>query len=225
MSVVKGKNVILSVQKGAALYPISCNSVCTLTFQRDMIESTFRDSGQARSFLPGKITTTIDGSGPIEYANQLSPSDVVDYFNAGVLLNWEFELVDDTGHATITKTYSGRGYFNNVTLTGDIQQAAMCDYTIQVSGEISGTATPDQGEITVQSLFYDALGTEVTISNTAWINADMLLVERNGIGLYVITGGSPTGSQVLFNAAAGSLTFPTGLALAAGEYIHTIFES
>lgn len=225
MSIVKGKNVTLSVQKGGNFFPISCNAVCTLSLSRDMLETTYRTSGVARSFLPGKINATIDGSGPIEYASSFSPSDVMDYLYAGTLISWEFELLDDTGHTPITKTYSGQGYFMDVVTTGDIQQAANIDYTIQVSGDIQGTASPDTGPTTLQRDTYTATGGEVTIANTLWINASMLSVERNGIGLIIILGGTPDGNQVLFDPNAGTLTFAAGLPLFLDEYINTIFES
>lgn len=225
MSVVNGKDVILSVQKGAALYPIACNSVCTLTFQRDVIETTFRGTGDIRGFVPGKCVITLEGSGAIELAGDYTSSDVIDALLFKQTINWEFVLTDSKGHATINKTYSGSGFFTSATLTGDIQQAATCDYTIQVNGAISGTTDPGTLPPVLQTLFYTATGGETSLFNDAWVDGDMLEVLRNGIGLEIITTGTPTPSQVLYNAGAGTLTFSNDLPLGVDEYIQTLFES
>lgn len=225
MSVVNGKDVILSVQKGAAMYPIACNAVCTLSFQRDVLETTFRGTGDIRGFVPGKAVITIEGSGPIEYAADYTASDVVDAWLFKQTITWEFVLTDSKGHATITKTYGGSGFFTSVTLTGDVQQAATCDYTIQVNGAISGTTDPGTLPPVLQTLFYTATGGETTLFNDAWVDGDMLEVLRNGIGLEIITTGTPTASQVLYNAGAGTITFTGDLPLGANEYIQTLFES
>lgn len=225
MSVISGKDVILQVNKGGAFYPIACNASCSLSLQRDMIETTFRDSGDIRSFVPGKGNIVVEGSGAIEFEAGFSPADVIDYWYAGLEVQWEFILTDNKNHAAIVKTYTGKGYFQSVDITGDIQQAASCDYVIQVSGPISGTSSGSGTAIQLRDYTYNATGGETTISYPLWINADMLYVDRNGISLVIIESGTPNGNQVLYDAVAGTLTFNTGLALAAGEYINTIFES
>lgn len=225
MSVVNGKDVILSVQKGAAMYPIACNAVCTLNFQRDAIETTFRGTGDIRGFVPGKCTITLDGSGPIELAGSYTASDLIDALLFKQALNWEFVLTDSKGHATISKTYAGTGFFTSAIITGDVQQAAMCDYTIQVNGAISGTVDPGTLPPVLQTLFYTATGGETSLFNAAWVDGDMLEVLRNGIGLEIITTGTPNTSQVLYDAGAGTITFSTDLPLGPDEYIQTLFES
>jgi len=225
MSVVNGRDVILSVAKGAQYYPIACNATCTLNFEREIIETTFRDSSDIRQFIPGKAVITLDGSGAIEYSAGFSPADVVDYAYSGLTVAWTFELTDSKGHATITKSYAGVGFFKSFTLTGDVQQAASCDYSIQVSGDITGSTDPSTIPPSLQTLFYDATGGEITLTNAAWVNADMIEVSRNGIGLVIIESGTPTSNQVLFDPVGGTITFDSALALAAGEYIQTIFES
>ena len=225
MSVVNGKDVILSISQGGAFNPIACNSVCSLLFEREEIETTFRDTGDVRTFVPGKASITLEGSGPIEYAADYTSSDVIDAFLARQIINWEFTLSDNNGHAPITKTYAGTGFFRSVSITGDVQQAATCDYSIRVSGPITGATDPSLVPPTLQTLFYDATGGETTLYNVAWVGADMLEVLRNGIALVIIESGTPSGSQVLFDSVAGTITFNSGIALAAGEYIQTLFES
>ena len=225
MSVISGKVVVLQVAKGGAFYPIACNASCSMNLERDMIETTFRDSGDIRSFVPGKGIIVLNGSGAIEFEAGYSPADVMDAWFAGTLIQWEFILTDNKIHASIVKTYSGVGYFRTVDLTGDVQQAANCDYVIQVSGPITGTSSGGGATVQLRNYTYTATGGETTISYAEWVNADMLLVERNGIGLEIITSGTPTGNQVLHDAVAGTLTFNSGLPLGTDEYINTLYES
>ena len=124
MSVISGKDVVLQVAKGGAFYPIACNASCSMNLERDMIETTFRDSGDIRSFVPGKGIIVLNGSGAIEFEAGYSPADVMDAWFAGTLIQWEFILTDNKIHASIVKTYSGVGYFRTVDLTGDVQQPA-----------------------------------------------------------------------------------------------------
>ena len=51
----------------------------------------------------------------------------------------------------------------------------------------------------------------------------MIEVMRNGIGLHIITSGTPTGQQVTFDAIAGSLTFLPELGFE--EYIQIIYST
>jgi hypothetical protein len=75
----------------------------------------------------------------------------------------------------------------------------------------------------VDSWSYNATGGETTITNVVIENVDVWDVRRNGIGLEIITTGTPTGSQVKYTAASGTLEF--GMALGAGEWILTIYVS
>jgi hypothetical protein len=80
---------------------------------------------------------------------------------------------------------------------------------------------PDPGGADVDAWEYNATGGETTISNANIINDEVLDVRRNGIGLDVISAGTPTGSQVKYIPATGSFEF--GMALGAGEWIVVIY--
>jgi hypothetical protein len=91
-----------------------------------------------------------------------------------------------------------------------------------MSGDPEFNQTPINDALTdVDSWDYTATGGETVISNATLIGVDVLDIRRNGIGLQVITAGTPTGSQVKFNSGAGSLEF--GMALGVDEYILVIY--
>ena len=225
MSVVNGKDVILSFAKGAAFNPVACNATCALRIEREQIETTFRDSTDIRSFVPGKAVITLEGSGPIEYAANYTAADVMDAIFAGSTVEWEFTLTDNKGHGTIVKSYSGRGFFTSCVLTGDVQQAATCDYSIQVSGDIAGTSTPGSQPPYLRTFQYDATGGETSIFHSLFISADILFVFRNGIALELVESGSPTPNQALIDTVGGTITFSSDLPLGAGEYIQVLYEA
>lgn len=225
MSVVNGKNVVLSVNRSGQWQPVACNAVCALHLQRDFLETTFRDTGKNRTFIPYKATVTLDGSGPIEYDSAFTAHDVILLWQAAELIQWRFQLTDDKGHAAITKEYTGYGYFRNVNVTGDVQQPGMCDYEILSSGDTTGmdVGLPGGGGATefFEETYHPDEG-ETLIGNGAWIGASMVEVLRNGIGLDILTGGTATlGEQVVFDSVAGTLTF--GLAFGPDEYVQVIW--
>jgi hypothetical protein len=80
---------------------------------------------------------------------------------------------------------------------------------------------PDPGGIDVEAWEYNATGGETTISNASIINDEVLDVRRNGIGLEIISVGTPTGNQVKYISSTGSFEF--GMALGVDEWILVIY--
>jgi hypothetical protein len=107
-------------------------------------------------------------------------------------------------------------------MSATIGQTATWSFNLTMNGDPSFDQVVVNTPLTdVDSWGYDATGGETTISDSSILGVDVLDVRRNGIGLEVITGGTPNGSQVKYNSGAGSLEF--GMALGAGEWILTIY--
>jgi hypothetical protein len=68
---------------------------------------------------------------------------------------------------------------------------------------------------------YEATGGETTVSDADLIGAQLLDLEVEGIGLQIITTGTPTGSQVKFDTLTGTLTF--GTMLGAGSWVNALY--
>lgn len=220
MSIVQGKNVLLKVYRTDGYYSIACNASCTLDLSVDEIESTFLGSGAQKTYIPGRVSQTLKGNGPIYLSRDISASDVYSLAVSRQPIQWSFEMTDNDNNVI---SYSGGGFFTSVSITGDVNNAATCDYTIRVSGDVTASNTlPGLGQDDVSVYMYTATGGETTISNSVLIGSTVIDVERNGIGLIVVSS-SPNTNQVQFNSSTGSLTFD--YALGAGEYIQVIYLS
>lgn len=60
-----------------------------------------------------------------------------------------------------------------------------------------------------------------TITDATLAGKTLVNIYRNGIAPEIITTGTPTGSQVLWDSSTGEFTF--GLALGSGEYVYVIY--
>jgi hypothetical protein len=217
MGLVQGSDVLLRISNGGALNAVGCNASCTLEITTDTYETTFEESGSYRSYIPNKHSAILRGNGPIILGEDLVVSDIVQYQLNKTVITWEFRGTDNTD----TFVYSGNGFFTQCTIDGAVGQAAQCDYTIQVTGEISVVAAPPLGDGEPQIYTYEATGGETTVSDADLIGVQLLDIEREGIGLEIITVGTPDGSQVKFETLTGTLTF--GTMLFAGEWVNALY--
>jgi hypothetical protein len=130
-------------------------------------------------------------------------------------------LTDPQGNA---RQYDVPCLIDEINLTGVTGSNTNYSFTLSMNGDPSFDQTIVNPPLTdVDSFGYTATGGEVEISDAVLIGVDVIDVRRNGIGLEVITIGTPTGSQVLFIPATGSLEFT--FALGADEYILVIYVS
>ena len=217
MALVQGSNVLLKISNGGALATIACNASCTMELSTDTLETTFEESGAHRSFIPNKHTTTLRGNGPIVMGQSVLVSDIVQYQYNKTVIAWEFRYTDGTNIAV----YSGSGFFTQVTVDGAVGQAAQCDYTIQVTGEVLITAAPPTGDGDPQIYEYTATETIATVSEPDLIGAVLLIILREGIGIEIITIGTPNSDQVKFTSATGTLEWGTPLTV--DEYVNGIY--
>lgn len=218
MALVQGKNVLLKILQGGNYQTIACNASCSLDMDIEEIESTFIGSGADKSYIPGRITRTLRGNGPISLNRDIDAGDVYALSAARQLITWSFELTDNDA---ADLAYTGTGFFTKVSITGDVNSAATCDYTIRVTGEVGASTTlPTAGTGDAEVLVYTAAGGETSFADALLISATVIDVERNGVGLMVVAG-APSVNEVQFNSGTGTLTF--NYALGAGEYIQVIY--
>jgi hypothetical protein len=182
------------------------------------IESTFIGSGADKSYIPGRVSRTLRGNGPIYLDRDVDVQDVYGIASARQIISWSFEATDNDA-ATIS--YTGTGFFTSVNITGDVNNAADCAYTIRVTGEVNastGLPTPGTGDADVY--VYTASGGEISFANAVLIGATVIDVERNGVGL-IVTGSAPSVNEAQFTSGTGTITL--NYALGAGEYVQVIY--
>lgn len=74
---------------------------------------------------------------------------------------------------------------------------------------------------TIQYVNYTAIGDEYVITDGNLIGQNIFLVLKDGVGFELLTSGTPSGKQVVFNSTLGTLTF--GVTFASDEVITYIY--
>jgi hypothetical protein len=219
--VVQANGLVLYVVLGSGYYPIACTRDVTISTETEMIETAPKENGIWRAYAPGRITGTISGNGLVNIqpgAGYYSALNVWDYqFSQETVL-----VKADISDGTDTYIYECQCLVQSVQLTGSAANPMGFSYTLQMKTELEATTIPVSSDATIDVYDYtESLGGTTTISSGDLIGANVLLVDRNGIGVEVITSGTPTTDQVKFTTGTGSLEF--GYALGVGEWIHVIY--
>jgi len=220
---VKGDNVILYAKLGSTYYPIACSKDVSITTTSDKIELAPYTSGKWRSYIYGRITGTISGTGitKIVADNANSIFDLLDFQYDQVIILTKYSITDPQGNF---RTYEVPCLIDEINISGAAGQFSNFSYTLTMNGDPSFDQTNVAGALTdVDSWDYLAVGGETSISDGVLVGVDVLDIRRNGIGLQIIYSGTPTGSQVKFTSATGAVEF--GFALGAEEYIKVIYVS
>lgn len=221
---VKGENVVFYAKLGTAYYPFACAKDVTITQTTDKIELAPYTTGKWRSYIYGRTSGTITGNGVIKVdagVGKYSIFDLLNFQTDHIIVLTRYSVTDPQGNQ---KSYDVPCLIDEVSVSGSVGQFATYSFTLTMSGDPSFNQTPVNDALTdIDSYDYTATGGESTISNAVLIGVDVLDVRRNGIGLQVITVGTPNGSQCKFDASTGQIEF--GMSLGAGEYILVIYVS
>lgn len=219
MALLNGKDVTLLIYKDGVYSGVACNASCSLNIETDVYETTFYNSGKYRQWIPNKHAITIEGSGPIFLGETITVADVIQWQLNRTLVSFQFEMIAGADSVAV----AGMGYIISSTIDGTVNQAATCDYTIQVNGVITFYSVSVSADGNSSEPWdFEAVGGETTIADSELIDREILLVAREGIGVEMIEEGIPNGSQVLYTASTGSLTF--GTALTSEEWVHVIYN-
>lgn len=219
---VKGQDVVFYAKLGANYYPFACAKEVTISQTTDKLELAPYTTGKWRSYIYGRTSGTITGTGVVKVvadASKYGIFDLLDYQLQHQIILTKYTTTDPQGNF---KTYEVPCLIDDVTFTGTVGQLATYSFSLTMSGDPEFNQTPITQPLTdVDFWDYTATGGETTISDASIIGVGLLDVRRNGIGVEFITTGTPTSSQVLYTALTGELTF--GTALSAGEWILALF--
>jgi hypothetical protein len=219
---VKADGLVLYAKLGTNYYPIACGTSVSISTTTDKIELAPYQNSKWRSFIYGRTTGTITGSGLIKVAptgNLYSPLDLIDYQQNHDIILAKYSVTDPQNNS---RNYEVACLIDDVTLSADAGGTATYNFTLSMTGNPQYIQTPvDTGGDNVQAWDYTAIGGETSISDSVLVNNEVVDVRRNGIGLEVIFAGIPTGSQVKFSDNTGILEF--GFPLGEGEYILVIY--
>lgn len=220
--IVKADGIVIYHKLGGAFYPLACGTSATINITADKIELAPYSSGKWRSYEYGRVTGTISTSGLIKInagASAYGPLELLDFQLSFLKVLTKYVISDTNGNS---KTYEVNCLVDDFTIETEAGGTATYSMTMTMTSDPTFIQTaPDPGGIDVQAWEYNATGGETTISNASIINDEVLDVRRNGIGLEIISVGTPTGNQVKYISNTGSFEF--GMALGVDEWILVIY--
>lgn len=219
---VKADGVVIYHKMGSSYYPIACGTSATISVTTDKIELAPFTAGRWRNYEYSRTTGTISTSGLIKIdagASNYSPFDLHDYQLGHLKVLTKYVITDPQSNS---KTYEVSCLVDDFTINTDAGGQATYSMSMTMVSDPTFIQTPvPPGGTVVNAYEFFATGGETTISNSSLIGVQILDVRRNGIGLDVVTSGTPTGSQAKFTSGSGSLEF--GMALGASEWILVIY--
>ena len=204
----------------------ACSTNCTFNVSVDQKEVTSQSSAWYREYKNDIASWTISCDGLItlngfNYLDFLSiqqnrtPISVKFVIDNGVL-----GLVIVSGTCNLTSLQMNAPYKDVGTYSVSLQGTG-------AYGTTGTSVTPTGNVIVAGGAVYDkqyvATGGETTITWTDMIGKTCLYVSRGGVDVReILTTGSPTSEQVMWNSTTGVLTF--GRALEADEFIRGLFQ-
>ena len=209
--------------------PFGAATNCSFEVSVDQKEVTSQSSAWFKEFKNDVASWTINADGFVAL------SDYSYLFLANLQLTRQpilikFQVDNDNGDGSGTLGYSiftGTANLSSLSLSAGVEAASTYSVSLQGSGAytITGTQVTPAGVVIETSNVimyqYTATGGETTVTFTAAIGGTCLSVTRGGMEVRsILTSGSPTGDNVVFNATTGVLTF--GRALEADEFVRII---
>jgi predicted secreted protein len=221
----QGNNVAQIVTTLPVSVPFACSTNCTFSVQVGQKEVTSQTSAWYKEFKNDIASWSVTADGLItisgfNYTNMLA----LQQSRESIYISFSVDNVQD-GFTVI----SGKCNLTSLQLSGPYKDIATYSISLQGSGAYVVTGTqPSSGSIVVRNgLLYNqeyvATGGETTVTFIAMVGRNCVYVSRGGIDVReIITAGSPSSEQVLWNTNTGVLTF--GRALEADEFIRGLFN-
>ena len=234
-SAINGTNIVLYYYDPITMegIPFGAATNCSFEVSVDQVEVTSQTSAWFREYKNDIATWNVTCDGFVAL------SDYSYLFLANLQLSKEsilikFQIDNDNGDGSGDLGYtvfSGSANLTSLSLSGPVESASTYSVSLQGTGAytISGTQVDPGGVVVIGSnvvMFdYTAVGGETSITWTGAIGLSCVTVTRGGIEVRSIgTSGAPTGENVTFNSSTGTLTFASGRALEADEFVRGLFK-
>lgn len=214
---VRGMNTVIKFYDGGFYKGFVCATDQGITKKRDFVETAVSGAGLAKTQAPAGYSWGVTGAGivALEIANTLSVADLTAFWLAGTRLYIRYERLSEDG-----KTYVDKGYIyiNSIDETGSYNGMETFNFVLDGDGPIVQDFIPSPIIPPGMSHRIDfpspTLGSD-TVSSGLLVGKYILEANKDGVGsTQIITTGSPSGKQALYNSAAGTIkfsqTFDTG---------------
>lgn len=163
---INGKDIFISVRNAdGTFYPVACDSSCTISVDRPVMNVTGPGDGLWRRIIPGnRISASINGNGLINFDKHTSLYVLQRLLIEGTLVYLMCEI-ETTNNGLVS--YECNGYITKMELTGAYRAAGSFTYNIEIDGEILMDSTVIVGEETGNQnlLIVDSSGELFDIDN------------------------------------------------------------
>lgn len=213
---------------------IGASTSCSFDVTTEQVEVTSQCSAWFKQYENDVSSWTINCDGFISMKG-FTYLNLLQYQLARTPMVIKFSIDNDNGDGSNTYGYSifnGTANISSISLSGPAENTSTYSLSLQGTGPytISGTQAPTNGNSmlnvsTVRMLTYTAAGGEESITFATVIGYTCISVTRGGIEVRsILSSGTPTGEDVTFNSSTGVLTFASGRALEADEFVRAIFK-
>lgn len=217
--IVQGKNLMIYIQGDGAigqadeLYPIACDKTCTISMGSDFIETTVKDNGYFRTFLPTLVSIQITGDGLIDYSKVMGVQSLQSKILNRQIVVFKFVAYVGQNEQVI---YTGQGYFKTVESSGNVEGGATFNYVIVGTGEPDidntvpvdgGGGTPVDDMANIYPLYFRTTNDQTSYQNAVLIGAKLILLSIEQVILFKDDGLGPTGEThwTSFDPATGTV--------------------
>lgn len=233
-SAVNGTNIILYYYDPETLegIPFGAATNCTFNVSVEQVEVTSQCSSWFKQFKNDVASWTVDCDGFValnDYSYLFLAN--LQLSRASILIKFQIDN-DNGGTESLGHTvFTGTANLTSLSISGPVENTSTYSVSLQGSGPytISGTQVTPGGVVVlgtnVTMYDYTAIGGETSITWAGTVGMSCVTVTRGGVEVRTIgTTGTPTGENVVFNTSTGTLTFASGRALEADEFVRAIFK-
>lgn len=211
-NLVKGRNVIVSMQVDGDWFPIFCAKSSVYDYPQESIEVTHVNSGASREYVPGMNSGTLNCTGITSLNNDGSRISINYLLQQAIRrMVWPLRIVqtDDDGNIFVTFL---SGFVINTNISREVAAYSQSSVTFQITGiptfsEIIPSPVEPVCEI-ADPLYLILAEGEMSIQDDLLIGTGytILWVTREGLG-YDQVGGSPGNRQFRYNQGTGVIDF------------------
>jgi len=196
MSLVKGENFIAYINDSGVWKPYICARNISLNINTEFLETSTSGNGLFATYVPTKnsFTASTDGIVDLNPSGDLTLEDLQDRQLAQTIFQMQFLRLDESGNS-----YNQLGYFFifNCSDSGSYDGLDLFSVTLQGTGPLTKLTRFD----------YTWLAPGTTFTDASLIGKTIIKVDRMGFNYTIITTGSPSPFEVLYNTITGAFTF------------------
>jgi len=233
MTPIKGKDAFLWVFKDGSWVVTVCAKTTSLEFDVEDIETTTVDSGTDRDYIPGYSDGTVgfEGLNTIDETTKYQFHEFIS--NRRVIHRCKMVLTDSAGRIV---QYEFLAKVQRISLTNDAKTFSSNSLTLKLCGAVTETlvVTPSSssggsaGRIVEDHWTTTPGATSLTGASVKYGYEpndiyELLDVERDGVGAFIITSGTPANNECKLDVSGNKVDFNTNTPFNPGEKVKMIF--